>query len=161
VALSPYLAHLRAKVGHELLLTPSVTVLARDEEGRVLLVRSRDTGLWQTIGGMIELDESPQAAAHREAYEETGVTVELRAILTVLGGPQFRVTYPNGDQIAYVTTVFDARISGGEPRPDGDETTAVGWFAPGQLAREETDEITLAILAAVIPPGGIEPPLRA
>ena len=161
MAISPYLARLREKLGHELLLTPSVTVLVRDHERRVLLVQSADSGRWQTIGGMIEIDETPHAAAHREAYEETSVTVELGPILAVLGGPQFRVTYPNGDQIAYVTTVFDARVSGGKPAPDGEETLAVEWFAPNELAGVDTDAITRAILDACIPPGGIEPPLRA
>ncbi len=161
MAISPYLAALREKIGHDLVLAPSATVIARDDRGRVLLVRSADSGLWQTIGGMLEPDESPQQAARREALEEAGVSVELRGIITVLGGPQCRVTYPNGDQMAYVTTVFDARVSAGEPRPDGDETTAVRWFAPEELAGVPMAEITRELLAAAIPPGGIEPPLRA
>jgi 8-oxo-dGTP pyrophosphatase MutT (NUDIX family) len=159
--MSPYLARLRAHVGHDLLLAPSVAVLARDDEGRVLMVLNRDTGLWQTIGGMLEPDESPQEAACREAYEEAGVTVELRGILTVVAGPRFRVTYPNGDQMAYVATVFDAVVVGGEPRPDGEETSAVEWFTLDELARADTDDITRALLQASIAPGGIEPPLRA
>ena len=111
--------------------------------------------------GMMEIDESPEQAARREAFEETGVTVDLRGILAVLAGPQFRVTYPNGDEVAYVSTVFDAVVTGGEPRPDGEETSAVAWFTLGELARPDTDGFTQALLAAVIPPGGIEPPLRA
>jgi ADP-ribose pyrophosphatase YjhB (NUDIX family) len=161
VALSPYMARLRAKIGSEVLLAPSVAVLARDEAGRILMVLDRETGLWQTVGGMMEIDESPEQAAHREAFEETGVTVELRGILAVLAGPQFRVTYPNGDEVAYVSTVFDAVVTGGEPRPDAEETSAVEWFTRGELARANTDGFTQALLAAVIPPGGIEPPLRA
>ena len=159
--ISPYLARLRAKVGHDLVLAPSVAVIARDEGGRVLMVQSCDTGLWQTIGGMLEPDETPQQAAHREALEEASVTVELLEIIAVLGGPAFRVTYPNGDQMAYVATVFDARVTGGQPRPDGHETSDVKWLGPGELARAPMDEITHELLAAAIAPGGIEPPLRA
>ena len=161
MGLSPYLARLRAHVGHELLLAPSVAVLPRDQAGRVLMVLSRDSGLWQTIRGMVELDESPQQAARREAREEAGVTVELRGILTVVGGPEFRLRYPNGDQMAYVSTIFDAAVIGGEPRADGDETAAVEWFTLEELAAAETDDFTRALLSAAIPPGGIEPPLRA
>lgn len=161
MGLSPYLSGVRAKVGHDLLLAPSAAVLPRDDEGRVLMVLNIDTGLWQTIGGLIELDETPQDAARREALEEAGVTVELRAIIAVLGGPQFRVTYPNGDQMAYVVTVFDAVVTAGEPRGDGEETAAAEWFTLAELARAPMDEGTQALLAAVIPPGGIEPPLRA
>jgi ADP-ribose pyrophosphatase YjhB (NUDIX family) len=161
VGLSPYLARLRERVGHELLMAPSTAVLARDEAGRVLMVLNRETGLWQTIGGVLEIDESPQDAALREAREEAGVTVELRGVLAVTGGPEFRLTYPNGDQMAYVTTIFDAVVTGGEPTPDGEETSAVEWFTLGELAQAETDDFTRALLAAAIPPGGIEPPLRA
>jgi 8-oxo-dGTP pyrophosphatase MutT (NUDIX family) len=161
VGISPYLAGLRAKIGHDLVLTPSVAVLARDADGRVLMVLNRETGLWQTIGGTVEPDESPAQAAVREAYEEAGVAVELRGIIAVVGGEQFRLTYPNGDQVAYVSTIFDAVVTGGEPRPDGDETSAVEWFTLHELAQAETDQFTQALLAAAIPPGGIEPPLRA
>ena len=143
------------------MLAPSAAVLARDEQGRVLMVLSRDSGRWQVLGGLVEPDESPQEAARREAFEEAGVTVELRGILAVLGGPEHRVTYPNGDRVAYVVTVFDGVVTAGEPTPDGEETSAAEWFTLRELAGLDTDESTQALLAASIPPGGIEPPLRA
>jgi hypothetical protein len=33
----------------------------------------------------------------------------------VLGGPDYEVTYPNGDRVAYVTAVYEARIVDGMP----------------------------------------------
>ena len=161
MAISPYLAALREKIGHDLVLVPSVAVLPRDEAGRVLMVLNIETGLWQTIGGSLEPGENPQEAARREALEEAGVEVQLRAILAVTGGEEFRLTYPNGDQVAYVSTIFDAVVTGGRPEPDGEETSAVEWFTLHELARADTDDFTRALLAAAIPPGGIEPPLRA
>jgi 8-oxo-dGTP pyrophosphatase MutT (NUDIX family) len=124
---------MRVSVGSDLLLLPSVTVLPRDADGRVLLVRARATEEWMTIGGMVEVDEDPAVAAIREAQEEAGVTVELDAILGALGGPRFRLRYPNGDQTAYVTIVYAARVVAGAPQPDGDETDHVDWFSPSQL----------------------------
>ena len=38
---------------------------------------------------------------------------------------------------------------------------AAQWFDPADLAGEELAQITRELLAAAIPPGGIEPPLRA
>ena len=131
--ISPYVRGLRDQVGHDLLLLPSTAVLPRDGAGRILLVRLIDTGNWATIGGAIEPDESPPDCAIREAEEESGVTVQLGNVLGVLGGPEYRVTYPNGDKTAYVVTVFDATVVGGIPRPDGDETSEVGWFKPEEL----------------------------
>ncbi|MFA5884675.1 MAG: NUDIX domain-containing protein [Acidimicrobiia bacterium] len=120
--ISPYVVDLRARIGRRLLLLPSVTVLPHDDDGRVLLVRSVGSGMWDTIGGMVEPDEHPADAAVREASEEAGVDVDLVGIVAVLGGPQFRLTYPNGDEAAYVVTVFDAVVVGGEPRHDDVET---------------------------------------
>jgi 8-oxo-dGTP pyrophosphatase MutT (NUDIX family) len=132
-------------VGHSLLLLPSTSVLPRDDAGRLLLVRLIDTGHWATIGGAIEPDESPSESAIREAREEAGVSVELGAILGVLGGPDYRVTYPNGDRSAYVVTVFDATVIDGTPRPDEDETSDVGWFRPDELPVSQMGRLTQAI----------------
>lgn len=131
---SPHIARLRESVGHDLLLLPSVAVLPRDEKGRVLLVLQADRGQWGTIGGAVEPDESPRQTAVREAREEAGVEVELTGILAVVGGPRYRITYPNGDRTAYVSTVYAARVTAGEPAPDHDETSDVAWVAPEELA---------------------------
>jgi 8-oxo-dGTP pyrophosphatase MutT (NUDIX family) len=149
MAISPYIARLREKVGHDLLVLPSVAVLPRDDAGGVLLVQIADTGLWATIGGAIEPDESPAEAALREAEEEAGVGLTLGALLAVLGGPEYRLVYPNGDQTSYVTTVFDARVSSGSPTPDGDETIAVGWWAPDALPVDLMSTFTRALFVAV------------
>jgi 8-oxo-dGTP pyrophosphatase MutT (NUDIX family) len=143
--ISPHIRDLRKMVGHTLLLLPSTSVLPRDDAGRLLLVRLIDTGHWATIGGAIEPDESPSESAIREAREEAGVSVELGAILGVLGGPDYRVTYPNGDRSAYVVTVFDATVIDGTPRPDDDETSDVGWFKPDELPVSQMGRLTQAI----------------
>lgn len=96
--MSPYLRELRRSIGHDLVLLPAAMVLPCDGDGRVLLVRQADTGQWATIGGSVEVDEDPAQAAVREAAEEAGVEVRLTRLVTALGGPEFRLTYPNGDQ---------------------------------------------------------------
>lgn len=123
--LSDYVARVRAAIGTDLLLLPAVTVLARDHDGRVLLVMHTYTGKWGLVGGTVEPDEDPAEAAVREAQEETGLHVSITGLLAVFGGPQFRVTYPNGDEAAIVQIVYDAVVDGGTARPDNDETSAV------------------------------------
>jgi 8-oxo-dGTP pyrophosphatase MutT (NUDIX family) len=160
VGASPYIRRIRERIGSDLLLLPAVSVLVWDDDDRLLLVRGADTGTWQTIGGAVEPGESPWDAARRETAEETGLEVSLSGIRGVIGGPRFQHTYPNGDRVAFVSTVFDGRIISGTPVPDDDETTEVAWFAPAELAAgaraapgslhdESLPELALAILDAV------------
>jgi ADP-ribose pyrophosphatase YjhB (NUDIX family) len=145
VPVSPYIAHLRQSIGHDLLLLPSVAVLPRDDLGRILLVRQSDTGRWATIGGSVEVDEDPGDAARREATEEAVVTVQLGEVVGVLGGPEFRLDYPNGDQVAYVSVVYEASVVGGEPAPDRDEVSEVAWVGLAELDTLDVTPFTRAM----------------
>jgi len=146
--ISPYIRGLRDRVGSDLLLLPSVSVLPRDQDGRLLLVRLADGG-WATIGGTVEPDESPADAAVREAKEEAGVDVALGPIIGAVGGPDFRVRYPNGDETAYVAVVYEATVVGGTAAPDHDETVEVGWFSPAELASVDLGSFARATFTAV------------
>jgi ADP-ribose pyrophosphatase YjhB (NUDIX family) len=146
---SAHIARLRAAVGHDLLLVPSVTVLPFDEAGRVLLVHhaGHHDG-WGAVGGTIEIGESPAQAADRESYEEIGAKVRLVRLLDVLGGPDYQVTYPNGDHTAYVTAVYAAELTGGVLRPDGSEVSALAWFTREELAGLALSRFARAVLLA-------------
>jgi 8-oxo-dGTP pyrophosphatase MutT (NUDIX family) len=148
MAISPYLKALRERVGHDLVLLPSVAVLIWDDHGRLLLMREARTGRWQTIGGMVDPDESPADAARREAAEESGLTVRLQRIRAALGGPGYRVHYPNGDLCAYVPTVFDAVVEPGSATGpvDTDEVFELGWFRPEQIADLDLDPLNRHLL---------------
>jgi 8-oxo-dGTP pyrophosphatase MutT (NUDIX family) len=150
MAISAYLASLRAHVGHAPLHVPSVGVIPRDEGGRILLVRDAATGLWQTVGGAMDPGESPEEAALREAREETGLQLELTRLVGAFGGPAFRLTYPNGDVCDYVSILYEARVVGGESRPDGEEVDGLQWFAPSELEALELQPHTRLLLDATL-----------
>lgn len=132
MSISPYIAELRELIGTRMLLVPCACVIPKDADGRILLVRQQQHGKWETIGGSIEPDESPYEAAVREAKEEASIDVEL-TLIDVLGGSDYNVTYPNGDRCQCTSVVFGARIVGGEPAPDHDETDEVAWFSRADL----------------------------
>ncbi len=140
---------LRQRVGHDLLLLPSVAILPRDGDGRLLLVRQADSGQWGTIGGAIELDESPADAARRESREEASIEVELTGIIDCVGGPNFRMQVANGDQVAYVSIVYDARVKSGVPAPDSDETLEVAWFTSEELRQLNMTDFNRELLLAI------------
>ena len=151
MVISPYIAALRQRIGTDLLLVPTVAVLPVDGDGRILLVRQIDTDRWATIGGTVEPDESPADAAVREAAEEAGVVVRLGRLLTALGGPEYRITYPNGDEVACVPIVYDATVESGSPRPDGVETSDAAWFHPEELDEVDLNDLNRHLLAVVVP----------
>jgi ADP-ribose pyrophosphatase YjhB (NUDIX family) len=149
--MSAHIARLRAAVGHELLLLPSVSVLPVDEAGRLLLVRhaGHHDG-WAVLGGAVEVGESPAEAAIREAREEIGAEVRLTRLLDVLGGPEYQVTYPNGDLAAYVTAVYEAEIVNGLPGvADHDELSDAAWFRSEELPGLELSRLSRALLQAI------------
>jgi len=147
VGIAAHIARLRAAVGHDLLLLPSVSVLPVDEAGRVLLVRhAGHADGWGVLGGAVDVGESPAAAAVREAREEIGVGVALVRLLGVLGGPDYEVSYPNGDRTAYVTAVYEARIIEGSPAPSDGELSEIAWFTPSDLPHLPLSTFTRALL---------------
>jgi len=149
MGIAAHIARLRAVVGHELLLLPSVSVLPVDDSGRILLVRHAGHGDgWGTLGGAIEPGESPATAAIREASEEIGADIRLVRLLDVLGGADYEVSYPNGDRAAYVTAVYEARIVSGSSAPSDGELSDVAWFTPEELATLELSRFASALLHA-------------
>lgn len=126
-------------------------MLVRDDLGSILLVRQIDGGRWTTIGGAVDPDEAPEQAAVREAQEEAGVDVELTGLVAALGGPEYRLVYTNGDEVACVPIVYDARVVGGVARADGDETSEVGWFRPTEILDLDLNDLNRALLGACLP----------
>lgn len=147
--MSDYTRRLREKVGHDLLFWPSVACLIRDDEGRLLLARHVE-GRWTFPAGAVDPGETPAEAARRETREEASIGVELTRIAGVFGGyPDFRLTYPNGDEVAWVTTLFEARIVSGEPTPGDDETAEVRWVTFDEALELEISRSTRHMLEAV------------
>jgi 8-oxo-dGTP diphosphatase len=126
--MSEYLTSIRKRIGSDLLLTPAAGVAVFDDRDRLLLARHVDTGMWATVGGAMDPDESPADAALRELAEETGLSAEIVGLVGAYGGPSCRITYPNGDQTSYVAIIYAARLVGGEPVLQRDEIEEIGWF---------------------------------
>ena len=114
MAMSSYMMNLRAQLGNQLVLTPSVAAIVRNEAGQILFLVRSDNGLWDLPAGAIDPGETPAQAIVREVREETGLIVEPTAVLGVFGGPSFRLRYDNGDVVEYTVIVFECRVLGGE-----------------------------------------------
>jgi 8-oxo-dGTP diphosphatase len=92
--------------------TPKLVVdVVIPAEGRVVLIRRRSdpfAGQWALPGGFVEVGETVEEAAMREAAEETGLAVEVARLVGVYSEPD---RDPRGHN---VSVAFLARVLSGE-----------------------------------------------
>jgi 8-oxo-dGTP diphosphatase len=103
--------------------SPGVVAVIIEHEKVLLGKRARDVyrgGKWSLPGGFIEFDEDFLSAAHREIMEETGLSLEIRSILSVISN------FLKPDLHTLVIVLL-ATIIGGDLSP-GDDIVELGWF---------------------------------
>ncbi|GIE85116.1 NUDIX hydrolase [Actinoplanes regularis] len=122
---SDYVQNLRAHVGHDLLMFPTVAAIVLNDRGEVLLHQRSDNGQWNLIAGLMDPGEQPAGAVAREVEEETAVQIKIERLAGVVS---HEVTYVNGDHCQMVNMFFRCRAVGGEARVNDSESLAVGWF---------------------------------
>ncbi|MDP9348439.1 MAG: NUDIX hydrolase N-terminal domain-containing protein [Gemmatimonadota bacterium] len=106
-------------------ITPKVGAEAAifDEEGRVLLVRRADDGLWGLPAGWLEPNETPGEGARRETREETGLEVRIVQLVDVFT----RKARDDQAPQATVAIVYLCEPLGGTLRISH-ESTDLGYF---------------------------------
>jgi 8-oxo-dGTP diphosphatase len=102
----------------------AAVVIERD--GKLLFGRrgpgTRAPGLWSFPAGFVERGEQVEAAAAREALEETGLSVRLGTLIGLFS--------EQGETV--VLAVYIASVEHGEPVA-GDDLTEIAWFSPDEL----------------------------
>ncbi len=108
-------------------LDPKVAVaVVLSYEGGVVLGRRNinpGKGRWSFPAGYVNRGEVLEEAAVREVAEEMGVIARLTGLVGV---------YSERDE-PVVVVVYGAEVESGTPRPDGNELSEVGRYAPGAL----------------------------
>jgi 8-oxo-dGTP diphosphatase len=127
--------------------TPLVGVgaIIIDQE-RVLLVKRGNeplAGSWSIPGGLLDIGETLSQAVVREAFEETGLTVEAGELLGV-----YDRIMPDADQRTryhYVLVDFLCRRISGELQAAGDAADA-RWFTSSELGQISLAEDTAEVI---------------
>ncbi|ULR49812.1 NUDIX hydrolase [Streptomyces deccanensis] len=118
-------------------VVPSVTAVALNEAGDVLLIHRTDNDLWALPGGGVDVGESAPDAAVRETKEETGCDIEVTGLVGLYTNPAHVMAYDDGEVRQQFAICFRARVTGGEPRTSN-ESKEVAFVAPNRL-----DELTI------------------
>lgn len=113
-------------------LVPAASVVVVDEQGRILLQRRRDNGMWALPGGAMNFGESLPDCAVRETREETGYEVELTGIVGTYTNPGHVFAYDDGEVRQEFSVCFLARPVAGQLTVS-EESTDVRWFAPAEV----------------------------
>lgn len=112
-------------------LVPAASTIVVDN-GRILLQRRTDNGMWALPGGVMKIGESLPDCAIRETREETGFDVEIVGIVGTYTNPRHVFAYDDGEVRQEFSICFLARPTGGRLTVS-DESTEVDWFHPSEV----------------------------
>ncbi|HYM14098.1 MAG TPA: NUDIX hydrolase [Dehalococcoidia bacterium] len=115
-----------------------VAAVIIEHNGRVLLQQRAmepSRGLWTFPGGFLEIGETPEEGAVREAKEEVGLDVSVRSLQGIYTRRRHGI----------VLVVYSGTSARGDAKVADWESLAVRWCAPGEipwgeLAFETTEE---------------------
>ena len=98
-------------------------------DGRLLVVQrghEPGRGLWSVPGGRVEDGETVAAACAREVLEETGLVVEVGALVGT-------VERPSPEGATYVIDDLECRVVGPSSATAGDDADDVRWVTRDEL----------------------------
>ena len=131
---------------------PTVDIVIHDRERGLVLVDRKNPPYGNALpGGFIDLGESAEQAAVREAFEETNLRVRLTGLLGVYSAPD------RDPRQHTISTVFIAEPLNPEQLRAGDDAAKVAFYSmealPARLGRgENIGEGTLLQKGSLSPP---------
>jgi ADP-ribose pyrophosphatase YjhB (NUDIX family) len=141
-------------------VTPKVAVAAivGNDDGELLLTQRADSGVWLYPVGYADPGYSPSEIAVKEVHEETGIEIEVQALISVLDGLRLGFAH-----FPLYTLLFHCRMIGGELRGHPLETRAVGFFARDELpwpvaGIQRWGELAFAAIDGLTLPCDFDPP---
>jgi ADP-ribose pyrophosphatase YjhB (NUDIX family) len=113
-------------------IVSAATAFVEDDQGRVLLIRRTDNGLWALPGGAQDFGEYIAETAVRETAEESGIAIEVTDVVGIYTNPHHVVAYSDGEVRQQFSICFRASYVSGEPQ-GSDESSEVRWTTTAEL----------------------------
>jgi len=116
-----------------------VKSLVVNDSGEILFVKRKWEerpelhGKWEFPGGKLEYLEQPEQTAKREAKEETGYNVEVKALLPKL--LSFSKVF-EGINCSLTLICYLCKLIGGEKSMKDHGVSDVRWFKPDEVPKE-------------------------
>lgn len=122
-------------------MTATVYIVNKD---KVLLHRHKKYNSLFPVGGHIEEGELPEQAAIREAYEETGIRIELWSEEKQLGldrvkqlnNAQYTLLENIGQEVENIDFIFFARTTQNECKPSVGESKEFYWLTEEEIRND-------------------------
>lgn len=107
---------------------PGTSIIPILPDGRIVLIRRRDNGLWGLPGGMVDWGDDIPRTVERELKEETGLElVQIKRLVGVYSAPE------RDPRIHSICVVVEADVSGQMQVQDELEIMEIRAFARDEL----------------------------
>ncbi|MFA6118638.1 MAG: NUDIX domain-containing protein [Parachlamydiales bacterium] len=120
-----------------------VTVYVMDNQNRFLMMFHKKLNKWVPPGGKVDNHETPDEAAQRECFEETGCEIELIGPKTEVEGglmkpfgSQLNVIVPNSRE--HVDLIYLGKPKNIDLKISEREASDIGWFSYDEVTRLST-----------------------
>ncbi len=135
-------------------VTPKIAVgaIVGNDDGKILLVKRPDSGVWLYPTGWADVGYSASEVAMKEVEEETGIIAEPVQLLGVIDGMRMGFS-----RFGMYMLLFHLRATGGVLQGHPLETADVGWFAQDELPTPTAGAQWWADMAFAAVNGAVQP----
>lgn len=123
-----YIGDLRKLIGTTPIIMCGANVILLNEKDEILLHHRVDRDWWGLPGGAMELGESLEETASREAFEEVGLTCRNMKLFNVYSGKELYYKYPDGNEVYNVTATYICKEYTGKIQVDLTEGRDAKFF---------------------------------
>ena len=121
------MSDIRKLIGTIPMFAPAAGIILY-KDGKILLQKRSDNGKWAIHGGAMELGETTEETAIREAKEEIGIIPENLDFYGIFSGKPMYHVYPDGNEVYIISTVYFCDKYAGDLTIDNNEVLQIEWF---------------------------------